>query len=93
MRDRNINVSSSSSGGIGFVSLLTIVFIVLKLLGKINWSWWWVLSPLWIDFCLVMLIYLGYGIYLARQKKKMTNRWSKFKNDMMSGNIKGKRSD
>lgn len=42
------NVSSSSSGGIGFVGLLTIVFIVLKLLGKIDWSWLWVLSPLWI---------------------------------------------
>jgi hypothetical protein len=41
--------SSSSSGGIGFAGLLTIVFIVLKLLGKIDWSWWWVLSPLWIS--------------------------------------------
>lgn len=40
--------SSSSSSGIGFTGLLTIVFIVLKLLGKITWSWWWVLSPLWI---------------------------------------------
>ena len=41
--------SSSSSTGIGFTGLLTIVFIVLKLLGKITWSWWWVLSPLWIS--------------------------------------------
>lgn len=36
----------SSSGGIGFVSLLTIVFITLKLTGHINWSWFWVLSPI-----------------------------------------------
>ena len=42
------NVSSSSSSGIGFTGLLTIVFITLKLLDKIDWSWWWVLSPLWI---------------------------------------------
>lgn len=39
--------TSSSSGGIGFAGLLAIVFITLKLLGKIDWSWWWVLSPLW----------------------------------------------
>lgn len=36
------------TGGIGFFGLLTIVFITLKLIGYINWSWWWVLSPLWI---------------------------------------------
>ena len=42
------NKSSSSSGGIGFLGLLTIVFITLKLLGKITWSWWWVLAPSWV---------------------------------------------
>lgn len=47
--------SSSSSGGIGFVGLLTIVFITLRLLGKITWSWWWVFSPLWISAGLVAL--------------------------------------
>lgn len=45
-----------SSGGIGFVGLLTIVFVVLKLLGYIDWSWWWVLSPIWITFILVMFL-------------------------------------
>ena len=48
--------SSSSSGGIGFAGLLTIVFIVLKLLGKIDWSWWWVLSPIWIGLLLYIVI-------------------------------------
>ena len=38
--------NSSSSGGIGFVGLLTVVFITLKLTDYIDWSWWWVLSPL-----------------------------------------------
>lgn len=53
--------SSASSGGIGFCGLLTIVFIVLKLLGKITWSWLWVLSPLWIVWaiCLIILLILG----------------------------------
>lgn len=52
----NNNVSSSSSSGIGFVGLLTITFVVLKLLGVISWSWVWVLSPLWISFVLGAVI-------------------------------------
>ena len=48
--------SNSSGGGIGFAGLLTIVFIVLKLLGKITWSWWWVLAPLWISAIIVIFI-------------------------------------
>lgn len=48
--------SSSSSGGIGFAGLLTIVFITLKLIGYITWSWWWVLSPIWISFCVIITI-------------------------------------
>jgi hypothetical protein len=50
------NVSSSSSSGIGFTGLLTIAFIVLKLTGVIAWSWWWVLSPLWISFALFLFV-------------------------------------
>ena len=54
--------SSASSGGIGFCGLLTIVFIVLKLLGKITWSWVWVLSPLWIVWAICLIILLIFGI-------------------------------
>ena len=43
---------TSTNSGIGFSSLLTIVFIVLKLTHNIDWSWWWVLSPIWISICL-----------------------------------------
>jgi hypothetical protein len=38
--------NSGRSGGIGFLGVLTIVFIVLQLTGKIAWSWFWVLSPI-----------------------------------------------
>ena len=41
--------SSSSSSGIGFSGALTVLFIGLKLTNVISWSWWWVLSPLWIS--------------------------------------------
>lgn len=54
--------SSSTSSGIGFTGLLTIVFITLKLIGKIDWSWWWVLSPLWIGFLFFVLV-LAFGIF------------------------------
>jgi hypothetical protein len=53
--------TSTSSGGIGFVGLLTIVFIGLKLAGigvVATWSWWWVLSPIWISFSLALVIFL-----------------------------------
>ena len=50
------NNTQSQSGGIGFCGLLTIVFIVLQLTNFISWSWWWVLSPLWIPFVLFLVI-------------------------------------
>ena len=53
MRERQ---STTVNGGVGFAGLLTIVFIVLKLLGIITWSWVWVFSPIWIEVILVILL-------------------------------------
>lgn len=39
--------SSSPSGGLGFAGALFLVLLVLKLTGRITWSWWWVTAPLW----------------------------------------------
>lgn len=47
------------SGGIGFTGLLTVAFVVLKLTHVIDWSWWWVLSPLWIGAALAMVIFVA----------------------------------
>jgi len=44
--------------GIGFTGALTILFIALKLLNKIDWNWWWVLSPLWISALITIFILL-----------------------------------
>lgn len=52
-----------NTGGIGFSGLLAIVFITLKLTGYIDWSWWWVLSPLWIPFVVVMLVIVLLAIF------------------------------
>ena len=50
------------------LELLTIVFIVLKILGKITWSWWWVLAPTWIPIAIaiVILILFGFGWLLYK---------------------------
>ncbi|MDE2101996.1 MAG: hypothetical protein KGL39_32415 [Patescibacteria group bacterium] len=64
------NTSSSSSGGIGFVGLLTILFIGLKLTGHITWSWWWVLSPVWIStIVLAIVLAVALGVLL------IVDRW------------------
>lgn len=47
---------SGNNYGIGFCGLLTIVFIVLKLIGVITWSWIWVLSPLWISWLIAIIL-------------------------------------
>jgi len=81
-------MKESNSGGIGFAGLLTIVFITLKLIGKIDWSWWWVLSPLWISAALVLIIILimficyslwaGFNDFNFKKKKKISN-WGNWK--------------
>jgi hypothetical protein len=53
MKNQN---NTSTSGGIGFVGLLTIVFITLKLTGFISWAWVWVLAPLWIGVAIWIVI-------------------------------------
>lgn len=59
MSDKN----SSKSGGIGFVGMLTILFIGLKLTDYISWSWLWVLSPIWITFLLVVVLLIIFVIF------------------------------
>lgn len=51
--EKNLTVRT----GVGFTGLLTIVFIVLKLLGVISWSWLWVLSPIWISLAVSLVIF------------------------------------
>jgi hypothetical protein len=50
--------NSGGNCGIGFFGVLAIVFIVLKLLGVITFSWLWVLAPIWIPFviCVIWLV-------------------------------------
>lgn len=57
--------SDRPAGGVGFSGLLLLLFIGLKLAGFIDWSWWWVLSPIWIPVAvltLVLLVLLFFGV-------------------------------
>jgi phosphoglycerol transferase MdoB-like AlkP superfamily enzyme len=47
---------TAGSGGIGFLSLLGLAFIVLKLCHVITWSWWWVLAPLWVQAIIAVVL-------------------------------------
>ncbi len=60
-----------TSGGIGFLGLLTIVFITLKLIGKIDWSWLWVLSPIWmpLSLAIAILIIIFVGAHIVTKVK------------------------
>lgn len=64
-------VARSSGGGIGFCGALAILFIALKLLNQITWSWWWVLSPIWIPFVIIFVVLLVIGsimLFVTRKR-------------------------
>ena len=46
----------SNTGGISALSLLGVVFVVLKLCHVIDWSWWWVLCPFWGGLAIVIIV-------------------------------------
>ena len=61
----------TTNGGVGFFGLLGIVFIVLKLTHVIDWSWWWVLAPLWFPTVFFGGVALfAFVMYLLFQKGK-----------------------
>ena len=49
-------MNSTNTGGVGFLGLLTLLFIGLKLTGYITWSWIWVLAPLWVPISITLLV-------------------------------------
>lgn len=71
------NESKGATGGIGFVGLLTIVFITLKLLGKITWSWVWVLSPIWISASIYVAIIIIALIAAVISSHRIQKRWNR----------------
>lgn len=52
---------TTTAAGLTGTELLLVAFIVLKLCGVINWSWWWVFSPVWIPLAIMAIILIIYG--------------------------------
>jgi len=57
--------NSKTTGGVSIGMILFIVFLVLKLTGNIDWSWWWVTSPLWIGFAFIVGVLIIIGVIAA----------------------------
>ena len=45
-----------------FTGLLTLLFVAAKLFGYIDWSWWWVFAPLWIEAAIVLVLIVLFGV-------------------------------
>lgn len=59
---------------IGFPGLLTLIFITLKLTDYIDWSWWWVLAPIWLPLSIILVVA---GFILAMGGSVKMNRFRK----------------
>lgn len=63
--------NNNSNARIGFCGVLALIFITLKLMGFLTWSWLWVLSPIWIPFVVFLLIAVAlFIIYLIEEVRK-----------------------
>lgn len=63
-------MSNQGSNGVSFAGFLTLLFIGLKLAGFINWSWFWILSPIWIPFTLGVTIAMFIAMAASFGKRK-----------------------
>lgn len=70
--------NNNSGGGIGFLGVLSIVFIVLKLTHVINWSWWLVLSPSLLSVAIVIVYGIVVAVINSKTKKAMKAIWRGF---------------
>jgi hypothetical protein len=68
------STTQSSNNGIGFCTVLFLIFLTLKLTGNIAWSWWWGAAPIWIPIGLVLAILAGVGVWLGLSV--LWRRWS-----------------
>jgi len=67
-------MENNSSSGLGLGMVLFTVFLILKMTGNIDWSWWWVYSPLWISSIvgiLYIVIFKGGGRAIGRAAKNL----------------------
>lgn len=64
---------------IGLGTILFIIFLILKLCGTINWSWWWVTSPIWIPVSLKIIIIIITAVFFPKELKEFIRELMKEK--------------
>lgn len=61
----NNNDSNTTKTGLGFLSILTLIFVVAKILGFLSWSWWLVFLPIWGPIlALILFIFIAWIVTL-----------------------------
>ena len=74
------NNYSNFYSALGAYRILLITFIILKLTDNIDWSWWWVTSPLWIPLVIVTLMTLLFELSDLQMRKIINHIWKYFTN-------------
>lgn len=74
LKDLDEKLTVLRSGGPSILTLLTVLFVGLKLGNVIDWSWWWVLSPLWIPLVfglviVILIVIIGFSVAAFKSKK------------------------
>jgi len=79
----------NNKNSIGITGILFLIFLTLKLTNNIDWSWWWVTSPIWIPlgvilttFLVSFIIFLFWGVILVMRGHKPEDVSKRF-NDMV----------
>jgi uncharacterized protein (DUF983 family) len=64
------------NAGPNLCTLLTVLFVALKLLHKIDWSWWWVLAPTWIPLAIALplLVFFGVMVLVSGRSERRTRK-------------------
>lgn len=68
MKDSN-SQKSNGGAGVGFFGLLQLLFIALKLMGYIHWSWFWVLAPTWVATAIALITIVVFILIASMWKK------------------------
>lgn len=58
MSQQKGSITIKTDGGMSFTWVLFVIFLVLKLIHAIDWSWWWVTAPIWISAILAAVIWI-----------------------------------
>lgn len=64
----------NASVSINIPTVLFMVFLILKLVGVISWSWWWITAPLWMPTAFMVILAITFGIARVFIRKKKENK-------------------